>query len=852
MTRNIHTYYVIPSIPERLMGLQDLAFNLRWTWDHETIALFRRLDRDLWETTGHNPVLMLGTIDQRRLREAEQDESFLAHLDRVHLYLELYMTEPAWFQRAYPEFKNMRIGYFSAEFGLTECLPIYGGGLGILAGDHLKSASELGLPLVGMGLLYQKGYFRQYLNVDGWQQERYPMNDFYNMPVLPAHREDGTPVAVEVDLPGRKVKAQVWRVQVGRISLFLLDTNLPENRPEDQDITDQLYGGDRDMRIRQEIVLGIGGMRALEALGIRPDVCHMNEGHAAFLGVERARMLLREHGLTYREARQASSAGNVFTTHTAVPAGFDLFDPGMIRHYFSDYAADMGVPFEVFVGLGRGNPNDSNELFNMAALALKHASYCNGVSKLHGRVARRMAHPTWAAFPESEVPVTSITNGVHIRSWISWEMVQLLDRYLGPRWMEDPTDLSAWDRVAQIPDEELWRTHERRRERLIHFVRRCLTHQLEQRGSSEHERKMAQEALDPEALTIGFARRFATYKRATLLLRDAERLQRILSDRERPVQILMAGKAHPHDNGGKELIRQVVHFARDEQVRRRFVFLEDYDVATARYLVQGVDVWLNTPRRPLEASGTSGMKILANGGLNVSILDGWWDEGYDPSVGWAIGNGEEYEDHEYQDRVEGAALYDLLEREVIPLFYGRGTDGLPRGWIAKMKASMRKLCPVFNTNRMVHDYVERCYLPAARRYHRLTEDGMEGARSLVAYKTRIREHWGEVRVEEVNGDAQESVSVGMPIRVEARVRLGSLDPRDVAVEIYHGPLDADRHFQDGMAVPMGWEKKDDDGCYLYRGEIPCEATGLRGYTIRVVPRHEDAVIPLELPLVVWE
>lgn len=448
--------------------------------------------------------------------------------------------------------------------------------------------------------------------------------------------------------------------------------------------------------------------------------------------------------------------------------------------------------------------------------------------------------------------MTSITNGVHIRSWISWEMVQLLDRYLGPRWMEDPTDLSAWDRVAQIPDEELWRTHERRRERLIHFVRRCLIQQLDQRGVSDHERTVAQEALDPEALTIGFARRFATYKRATLLLRDAERLQRILSDRERPVQILMAGKAHPHDNGGKELIRQVVHFARDEQVRRRFVFLEDYDVATARYLVQGVDVWLNTPRRPLEASGTSGMKILANGGLNVSILDGWWDEGYDPSVGWAIGNGEEYEDHEYQDRVESAALYDLLEREVIPLFYGRGTDGLPRGWIAKMKASMRKLCPVFNTNRMVHDYVERCYLPAARRYHRLTEDGMEGARSLVAYKTRIREHWGEVRVEEVNGDAQESVSVGMPIRVEARVRLGSLDPRDVAVQIYHGPLDADRHFQDGMAVPMGWEKKDDDGCYLYRGEIPCEATGLRGYTIRVVPRHEDAVIPLELPLVVWE
>ena len=850
--KNVHTYHVVPSIPERLMNLKDLAFNLRWAWDHETIALFRRLDRDLWEATGHNPVLMLGTIEQSRLREAEGDESFLAHLERVHKDYERYMTEPAWFQKAYPEFKDLRIAYFSAEFGLTECLPIYSGGLGILAGDHLKSASELGLPLVGVGLLYQKGYFRQYLNVDGWQQERYPTNDFYNMPLQPVRKEDGRPVFVELQLLGRKVRAQVWRVHVGRVPLYLLDTNLPANRLEDQDITDELYGGDRETRIRQEIVLGIGGMKALAAMGIHPEVCHMNEGHAAFLGLERVHMLVEAHGLTCREARQASSAGNVFTTHTPVPAGFDLFEPDLVKRYFGDYAASLNIPFDVFLGLGRSDPSDTGELFNMANLAMKHASACNGVSRLHGSVTRRMLHATWADFPEHEVPVASITNGIHIRSWISWDMAQLLDRYLGPKWMEGPTDLSAWERVSQIPDEELWRTHERRRERMVAFARRHLLEQLERRGASEHERNVSQGVLDPEAITIGFARRFATYKRATLMLREPERLRRILCDRERPAQIVMAGKAHPMDHDGKELIKQIVHFARDEQIRRHVVFLEDYDISVARYLVQGVDVWLNTPRRPMEASGTSGMKVLANGGLNLSIKDGWWDEGYDPSVGWSIGNGEEYEDHDYQDRVETDALYDLLEREVVPLFYDRGTDGLPRGWIAKMKASMSKLCPVFNTNRMVHDYVEQCYLPAARRYRSLTQKGMERVKELIAWKTRLRQQWGEVRIEGVEGEPRENAKVGMPFAVRAHVRLGSIEPQEVSVQIYNGLLDTNRDLPEGSVIPMSWEGTIKDGAHLYQGNIPCNSTGLHGFSIRVIPCHEDAVIPLELPLVVWE
>jgi starch phosphorylase len=570
------------------------------------------------------------------------------------------------------------------------------------------------------------------------------------------------------------------------------------------------------------------------------------------MGLERTRMLMGSKGLNCREARQVSSSGTVFTLHTPVPAGFDLFDPNLMRHYFESYAAELKVPFDVFMGLGRGNPDNQNEPFNMATLAMKHASSCNGVSRLHGRVARQMLHPAWSEFPEHEVPVASVTNGIHIRSWISWDMAQLFDRYLGPKWMEDPTDLTAWERVGQIPDEELWRTHERRRERLVHFARRRLASQMEQRGAPEHERTTAMGVLDPEALTIGFARRFATYKRGTLLLRDPERLKRLLNNRERPVQFLMAGKAHPQDQAGKELIRQIVHFVREEGARRHFVFLEDYDIALARYLVQGVDVWLNTPRRPLEASGTSGMKVLPNGGLNLSILDGWWDEGYRPGTGWAIGNGEEYSDPEYQDDVESKALFDLLESEVVPLFYERGSDGLPRGWVTMMKNSMSRLCPAFNTNRMVHEYTEACYLPAKVRYRTMTEGGMDRVKSLITWKTKVRERWGDVRVEEVDGAVQESTPVGSPIRIRARVRLGSLEPSDVAVQIYHGLLDPDRRLSRGGIIEMAVQGREADGCHVYRGEIPSDNTGLHGYTIRVMPKHEDAIIPLELPLVVWE
>ncbi len=854
--RPSHTFRVIPSLPARLERLRDLAYNLWWTWNHEAIDLFRRLDRDLWETTGHNPVLMLGTIRQERLEQVAEDDGFLAHLDRVWREFDRYMqSKGTWYHKTHGRQDGLLIAYFSAEFGLTESLSIYAGGLGILAGDHLKSASDLGLPLVGVGLLYQQGYFRQYLNPDGWQQELYPDNDFYNLPVTLERQLSGAPLLIELEYPGRWVKAQVWRAQVGRVPLYLLDTNIECNRPEDRDITDQLYGGDDDMRIRQEILLGIGGLRALRALGLQPTVCHMNEGHSAFLALERIRLLMEEQGLSFAEAREAAVAGHVFTTHTPVPAGIDWFHPDLVDYYFSRYYPRLGLSRHEFLGLGRMNPEDPNGYFCMAILAMRLANRTNGVSQLHAQVSREMWQEVWPQVPAAEVPILSITNGIHPRSWISHDMADLYDRYLGPRWIERPADQAVWQQVMRIPDEELWRTHERRRERLVAFARRRLRAQLEQRGSRPAEVQAAEEVLNPEVLTIGFARRFATYKRGTLLFQDIDRLARILSNKDRPVQIIFAGKAHPRDNPGKELIRQIIHHARREEFRNRIVFLEDYDMVVARYLVQGVDLWLNTPRRPHEASGTSGMKATANGALNLSILDGWWAEGYTPETGWAIGHGEEYpeDQFDYQDRVESNAIYDLLEKEIVPLFYERGRDGLPRGWIARMKAAMRDHAAVFNTNRMVHEYFEVCYLPSAERSRRLTTDNQERAKALAAWKTRLRQGWGQIRIERVWADPPEGreLKVGDQLQVQAEIALGALNPTDVTVELFYGPLDAEGLIVRAQTIPMLIAQSKGKGMFIFAGGITCTTSGRHGYALRILPNHEDLGNPFEMGLILW-
>ena len=837
-------------MPPRLQCLNELSANLRWSWDHPTIELFRRLDGDLWEETGHNPRLMLGQMDQKRLAELESDETFLAQMDRAWANLVEYLAGTGWFLRAHPEANNLVISYFSAEFGLTECVPNYAGGLGLLAGDHLKSASDLGLPLVGVGLLYQGGYFHQYLNADGWQQEKYPINDFQTLPIAPATDAKGNPLTVDIDFPGRRLSARIWKVRVGRIPLYLLDTNVKENTPEDRRVTGALYGGDRELRIQQEIVLGIGGMRALLALGIRPTVCHMNEGHSAFLGLERARMLMEELGLTYHEARQAAAAGNIFTTHTPVAAGFDRFEPELMEKYFREYSERLGLKFDRLLAYGRQNTSDGNEPFNMAHLAARHSSYANGVSRLHGEVTRKMAQSMWPGYPLHEVPIGYVTNGVHLRSWVSIEMSALLARYLGPRWAEEPADSGVWHRIDRIPAQELWRVHQIRRERLINYARARLVRQVKQRGGSDAEVKVAEEVLSPDHLTIGFARRFATYKRATLLLRDLGRIKQILNDATRPVQILFAGKAHPHDNEGKEMIRQIAHFARSADVRRNVVFLEDYDISVARYLVQGVDVWLNTPRRPNEASGTSGMKVLANGGLNLSVLDGWWDEGYDRETGWAIGSGEDYTNPDYQDQVESEALYNLLENDVVPLFYDQDSAGIPHEWVAKMKGSMKKLSPTFSTNRMVAEYAERFYVPASERHLRLIADRAARIRPLVAWRKRVHTHGPELRVVEATTESAEEVVIGSKLKVTARVKLGEILPSDVRVQVYSGRVNPDGEIVSGKATDMELRSGSGDD-HIYEAEVECGESGSCGFAVRVVPYHEDAVLPYEMGWMIW-
>ena len=850
-SKMLHRFTVVPSLPKELAPLQRIAYNLWWTWEPAAIELFKRLDFDLWQKSRHNPVEMLGILQQTTLDSLKADEGFMSHMAQVDEKLQEYLSAATWYEKGVDGDTPLRIAYFSMEFGLHESLPVYSGGLGILAGDHLKSASDLGLPLVGIGLLYRQGYFRQYLNIEGWQQEFYPENDFYNLPLHLERDHAGAPLAIELDIAGRGVKAHVWRVQVGRVPLYLLDTNLEENAAEDREITTRLYGGDQDMRIRQEILLGIGGIRALRLLGIEPAVCHMNEGHAAFLALERIRTLMEKNGLRFSEAREAVRAGNVFTTHTPVEAGIDHFPPELMEKYLGRYYRGLGLSREEFLGLGRHNPRNPHEAFCMAVLALKLASHANGVSQLHGEVSRKMWKGLWPELPEEHLPLTSVTNGVHTRTWISGEMTRLLVRYLGNRWREEATALTLWRRMARIPDAELWRTHNRCRERLVDFARLRLKEQLTLVGASSKEVAVAEEVLDPDILTIGFARRFATYKRGTLLLRDVERLARILNDPTRPVQIIFAGKAHPADHQGKELIRQIVQFSHQERFRHRIVFIEDYDMGVARHLVQGVDVWLNTPRRPMEASGTSGMKVAFNGGLNMSVLDGWWCEGYNGRNGWAIGRGEVYDDVEYQNEVEGRAIYDLLENEIVPLFYDRGPDGIPRGWVDAMKASMQSLCPMFSTDRMVQEYTRHCYVPSGEMWEKLSRNSLELAVELSAWKEKMHRLWQQVRIEEVETEGERDVTVGATIPIRAKVQTGDIPLGEIAVDAYIGVLDSRGAIVGGELVSLVPAGDYGPGAYHFTGEIECRFCGRHGFMLRVMPNHPRLGAVYEPGLLLW-
>ncbi|HEY7330016.1 MAG TPA: alpha-glucan family phosphorylase [Gemmataceae bacterium] len=860
-SRPIRTFTVLPHLPQRLLALHKLAYNMWWTWSPEAVALFRRIDVEAWEALDHSPVKLLGALDPSRVEQLLHDDGFLAHMDRVEKAFDNYMSADTWFQETYatPDrngsgelARELHIAYFSAEFGIHQSIPVYSGGLGVLSGDHLKSASDLGLPLMGVGLMYREGYFRQYLTVDGWQQERYPENDFFNLPLIPELNRDSAPLTIRVPFPGREVHVRIWRIQVGRVPLYLLDTNIPQNSAEDRTITARLYGGDNDMRIRQEMVLGIGGVMALRALGKPPTVCHMNEGHSAFCGLERIRALMQEGGLSFHAAREAVAAGTVFTTHTPVPAGNDVFAPQIIEHYLGNYIAQFKINRDEFMGLGRQNPFDQNEPFGMTVLAVRLANVSNGVSKLHGSVSRKMWKSIWPELPVTEAPIVSITNGIHTPTWVSPDMAQLFDRYMGTSYDGRPSELGMWKRVESIPDAELWRTHERRRERLVAFSRMRLKKQLQNRNALPAEIARADEVLDPEALTIGFARRFATYKRGTLIFRNLERLSALVNNKDRPVQFIFSGKAHPKDNGGKELIAEILQFARKPELRRRIVFLEDYDMNVARYLVQGVDVWLNNPRRPLEASGTSGMKVACNGGLNLSVLDGWWDEGYDGENGWAIGAGEEYTDLAYQDEVESRAIYDLLEQEIVPLFYNRSSDGLPRGWLKRMKRSLMTLCPVFNTGRMVAEYLTTCYLPSGQRYLRLTGDNLQKAKSLAQWRQGLLRGWGQLKVEGVDVKAADPMEVGSELPVTVRVNLGRFSPDDVDVQLFHGLVDSMGEIPRPQIVSMNHNgKPKHDNVWEFHGAIPCHSSGQHGFAVRVLPRNGDLANSYEPGLVCW-
>jgi starch phosphorylase len=855
--RPIRTFNVTPSLPTTLEPLRKLAYNLYWDWNSTIRDLFRRLDQDLWESSSYNPVLMLGLISQDRLREVAEDEGFLAHMERAAQQLEHYMTERSWYRKHRGKNAPQECyAYFSAEFGLTSCLPIYSGGLGVLAGDHLKSASDLGLPLVGVGLLYQEGYFAQYLNADGWQQERYPINDFYNMPLHLERNPDGSELRISVDYPGRTVYARIWRVQVGTVPLYLLDTNIEPNNQYDQDITDQLYGGDLDLRIHQEIMMGVGGVRMLEALGLKPTVYHMNEGHSAFLALERIRRMIQQDGLTFSEAIQVAQSSQLFTTHTPVPAGIDLFPPDKVLYYLGHYARIFGISDEELLSLGRQDTGNLAAPFSMAILAIKMASFVNGVSRLHGEVSRQMFEDLWEDLPLSEVPITSITNGVHAHSCVYKSTQELYERYLGPDWSHAPADSALWERVDAIPDEEVWRNHERCRSDLVVSVREWLYKSLRDRGASPLEMTQAQEVLDPSVLTIGFARRFATYKRASLFLRDVDRIKRIIrgDGSGRRVQFVIAGKAHPRDIPGKELIREIVHFAREEGLTRSLVFIPNYSIHVARMLVAGCDVWLNTPRRPREASGTSGMKAAMNGLPNLSVLDGWWDEADYVSTGWPIGHGEDYDDADYQDDVEANALYDLLEKEVVPLFYNRDPDGIPRGWVAKMKRAIQLNCPVFNTSRMLADYATRAYFPISDRCLQLTHENYAPAKELAHWHTRLFEHWYDIKIEDVYISEPSSLQVNQPLKVTARVNLASLTPNDVVLELYQGTVGADGEIHHGHTTPMvyqGEEAANRGTCSLYSVEMTYTRSGLQGLSLRVMPKHPYLSSSYEPRLVLW-
>ena len=851
----LRTFRVHPSLPDELLPLTELANNLRWAWDRRTVELFRWVDADAWEEVGGNPTALLGRLSPSRSAALVDDAAFLSELAEVQADLHRYMEKPRWAQAARPA--PPRIAYFSPEFGITHVMQVYSGGLGVLAGDHLKAASDLGVDLVGVGLLYRHGYFRQHLDADGWQGERYPDLNPLNLPLTRLER-DGAVATVEVTLGDRAVSAQVWRAQVGRIPLLLLDTDLPTNAPEDRVVTDKLYGGDVEHRLRQEIVLGIGGMRALDLarelgqvgdawLDSGAEIFHSNEGHAGFMQFERIRRLMTEEGMALDQAVECARPAVLFTTHTPVPAGIDVFPPELMAKYFSAFADDCGITLDQLMTLGQVAPEGANGSYNMAISGLRLSAAANGVSRLHGRVSRKMFSGLWPGMPDDEVPITSVTNGVHAATWVGAEMSAVYDRYLAPDWAHNP---DAWRRVGDVGDDVLWRARSRARERMVQRVRASVRTARERRGESPGSLAWTDEIFDPDALTIGFARRFAEYKRGNLLLRQPDRLRALLLANDRPVQFVFAGKAHPRDDLGKDIIRQLVHFSADPEIRTRFVMVEDYDMDLAAALLQGVDVWLNNPRRPHEACGTSGEKAVLNGALHCSTMDGWWDEMFDGENGFAIGAAEDNPDTAQQDAADAHSLFELLEQTVVPTFYERTEGPVPRRWLHRVRRSLQTLGPQVLATRMVREYVVDLYNPLAYRAHRLNEDKYARARDLAAWRVKVQAAWPDIAVRAVSGD-EGLAQLGEERSVWAAVDLGSLTPEDVTVQLVHGSVRSDGMIDDRQVEPLKHEGTGEDGAQTFSGRFVCDASGEYGFAVRVVPANPDLLTWADTGLVAW-
>jgi starch phosphorylase len=853
----IRRFTVRTVLPDALAPLGELALNLRWCWDTATQQLFTGLDPILWTEVGGDPVQLLGALGPERLQALAADPDVVRRVQVAADDLQAYLEGDHWYQRlaasatGEDDVVPSAIAYFSPEYGITAALPQYSGGLGILAGDHLKAASDLGVPVVAVGLLYRSGYFAQSLSREGWQQERYPVLDPNGLPISLLRETDGGPLKVQVGLPGgRRLVAQVWKVQVGRVPLLLLDSDVEDNELTERDVTDRLYGGGSEHRLLQEMLLGIGGVRALRAYSRltgapAPDVFHTNEGHAGFLGVERIRELTEDHGLSFDEAVEAARSATLFTTHTPVPAGIDRFAKDLVSQHFGGDNACPGVPVDRVLALGAedyegGDPS----VFNMAVMGFRLAQRANGVSELHGHVAREMFARLWPGFDEPEVPIGYITNGVHAPTWVAQEVIDLA----APAIVASPTDAAAWDDVQRVPAAEIWSVRGLLRARLVADARHRVRTSWVQRGASEAELGWVDSVLDPDVLTIGFARRVPSYKRLTLMMRDPERLTALLTDPERPIQIVIAGKAHPADDGGKKLIQELVRFADGAGVRHRIVFLPNYDIAMAQTLYPGCDVWLNNPLRPLEACGTSGMKAALNGCLNLSVLDGWWDEWYDGHNGWAIPTADGVTDPDHRDDLEAGALYELLEKTVAPLFYDRDADGLPARWIEMVRHTLQTLGPKVLATRMVRDYVLALYAPAYRSARAL-DDGFVGARELAAWKTRVRAAWSSVRVDHVEAAGiADAPEVGSTLEVRAFVSLGQLSPEDVEVQVVHGRVDEHDQIAGSSTVSMRHEEAYEGGRHRYVGTVALDRPGPFGYTARVVPHHRLVATPAELGL----